>query len=238
MRVSNIMTEDVVTIGEDADVVDAAALMLTHRISGLPVVGADGKVSGVISETDLLHRSEVQTEKRRSWWLQLLAAPGTVAEDYVSAHGRKVREVMSRPLVAISPYATLAEAADLMERTKVKRLPVVVADRLLGIITRQDFLKPLARAKTTAREPADDEAIRATIEAELNGRPWASNGLIHVHVADAVVHLSGTIFDERVRAAAIVAAQNVAGVREVRDELECIDSAYRLVMPSGGTGGH
>jgi len=231
MRISNIMTDNVIVIDEAATVIDAAELMLTHRISALPVVDRNGALVGVISDTDLLRRAEVQTEKRRSWWLQLLTSPGKVADEYVSANGRRVREVMSRPLVTVSPYATLAEAAELMEQTRVKRLPVVVGGHLVGIVTTKDFLKPLRQTRAVCVFPIDDRTIRSNVEAELRTQQWARNGLIHVGVEDGVVTLSGTIVDERVRAAARVAAENVAGVSEIKDELTWIDPSYGILLP-------
>ncbi|WP_431323826.1 CBS domain-containing protein [Rhizobium sp. YTU87027] len=226
------MTDNVIVIDEAATVIDAAELMLTHRISGLPVVDRKGALVGVISDTDLLRRAEVQTEKRRSWWLQLLTSPGKVADEYVNANGRRVCEVMSRSLVTVSPYATLAEAAELMEQTRVKRLPVVVGGHLVGIVTTKDFLKPLRQTRTVCVFPIDDQTIRSNVEAELRTQQWARNGLIHVGVEGGVVTLSGTIMDERVRAAARVAAENVAGVSEIKDELTWIDPSYGILLPS------
>ena len=232
MRVSQIMTEGVITITERATVIDAAELMLYHRISGLPVLDARGGLVGLLSQSDLVRRTEAQTETRRSWWLQLLTGQDCLADEYVALRGRRVGEVMSRPLVTVSPYATLTEAAELMEQTSVKRLPVVVGDSLVGIITRKDFLKPLGQLRSVSVFPIDDRTILSNVEAELQTRKWARCGQIRVSVNAGIVVLRGTVPDERVRAAVRVAAENVAGVHDVRDELTWIDQSFRILAPS------
>ncbi|TCU24436.1 CBS domain-containing protein [Rhizobium azibense] len=231
MRVSTIMTSAVITIQSTATVAEAANLMLANRISGLPVVEPQGMLVGLISDSDLLRRSELDTERQRSWWLSLLARPGKVAEEYVRAHGRKVKEVMSAPVMTVSPYATLGEAADLMERSKVKRLPVVTNGQLAGIVTRSDFLKPLLREPPVeAGQPLSDAAISAAIAEELAAQSWAKNGLIRANVKNGVVTLNGSVLDERERGAAIVAAENVPGVTMVRDQLAWIDPSFGIVV--------
>ncbi len=232
MRVSQIMTEGVITITERVTVIDAAELMLYHRISGLPVLDARGGLVGMLSQSDLVRRTEAQTDTRRSWWLQLLTGQDCLADEYVALRERRVGKVMSRPLVTVSPYATLTEAAELMEQTSVKRLPVVVGDSLVGIITRKDFLKPLGQSRSVSVFPIDDRTILSNVEAELQTRKWARCGQIRVSVNAGIVVLKGTVPDERVRAAARVAAENVAGVQDIRDELTWIDQSFRILAPS------
>ncbi|MBB4279228.1 CBS domain-containing protein [Rhizobium mongolense] len=230
MRVNTIMTSAVITIQSTATVAEAANLMLSNRISGLPVVEPQGMLVGLISESDLLRRSELDTERQRSWWLGLLASPGKVAEEYIQAHGRKVKEVMSTPVMTVSPYTTLGEAADLMEKSKVKRLPVVTDGRLFGIVTRSDFLKPLREPPAEPGQPLSDAAMAAAIAEELAAQSWAKNGLIRASVNNGVVTLNGSVLDERERGAAIVAAENVPGVKMIRDKLAWIDPSYGIVI--------
>jgi CBS domain-containing protein len=103
MKAADLMTTNVVTIADDATAQDAAVLMLGNRISALPVLDRSGKLVGIVSEGDLMRRSELGTERERSWWLELLTANRNLASDYVKAHGRKVSEVMTRKLITATP---------------------------------------------------------------------------------------------------------------------------------------
>ncbi|MFN3672541.1 MAG: CBS domain-containing protein [Bosea sp. (in: a-proteobacteria)] len=230
MRVETIMSSPVISVSPATSVSEAARLMLSHRISGLPVLGPDGALLGVISEGDLMRRGELGTTRQRSWWLELLTSPGKLADEYVRSHGRKVEELMSRDVACIARGATLQQAVDLMSRRGVKRLPVVDGGTLIGIIARSDLLRALACALPAEPGPSEDERIRRTVQTELDGQPWAANGLIRVHVHDGVAELSGSIFDERARLAARVVAENVAGVTAVDDQLIWIDPASGIVL--------
>lgn len=230
MRVDTIMSSPVISVAPGTTVSEAARLMLAHRISGLPVLGADGALIGVISEGDLMRRSELGTVRKRSWWLELLVSPGKLAEDYVQGHGRKVEELMSRDLACIGREASLQDAVDLMSRRGVKRLPVVEKGRLIGILSRSDLLRALAGALPAEPGPGEDERIRRAIQAELDAQPWAASGLIRVNVHKGQVELSGSIFDERIRAAAHVVAENVQGVTAIEDQLVWIDPTSGIML--------
>jgi CBS domain-containing protein len=235
MRVDTVMTTPVVSVEPSASIADAARLMLTLRISGLPVVGRDGTLVGMLSEGDLLRRGELGTERKRSWWLEFLVSPGKVAEEYVHAHGRKVEEVMASEVVTTRRDASLDEVVELMARHRVKRLPVLENGKVVGIVARSDLLRALADALPAGAAPvSDDKRIEAAILAELAGRSWGGNGLIRAHVQDGVVELSGTIFDERERLAARVVAENVPGVKSVTDQLVWIEPmSGTVLLPPG-----
>ncbi len=230
MRVSTIMSSPVISVSPGTTVAEAARLMLAHRISGLPVLGPNGALLGLISEGDLMRRSELGTMRKRSWWLELLVSPGKLADDYVQGHGRKVEELMSRDLACIERQASLQDAVELMSRRSVKRLPVVEAGRLVGILSRSDLLRALAGQLPAEPGPSEDERIRRAIQAELDAQPWAASGLIHVNVHKGLVELSGSIFDERLRTAARVVAENVPGVTGIDDQLVWIDPASGIVL--------
>ncbi len=224
MNAADIMTGDVLTVNGDASVLDAARTMLRHRVSGVPVVDWNGKLSGMLTEGDLLHRAETGTERHRAHWLELLLGPGRAAADYTAAHAHKVSEVMTDQVVSIAPDTTLEQAAALMERHKVKRLPVVANGKLIGIVSRADFLRALVeRAEKEAATPATDDEIRARIEAEINRQRWVPRAAIRIAVSNGTVELTGSITDERERAALLVLCENVAGVKGVVDHLAWVD---------------
>lgn len=236
MRVETIMSSPVISVSPATTVAEAARLMLAHRISGLPVLAADGSLLGVISEGDLMRRSELGTSPRRSWWLELLVSPGRLADDYVRGHGRKVEELMSRDIACIGRHDSLQDTVELMSRRRVKRLPVVEDGRLIGILSRSDLLRGLAGNLPAEPGPGEDERIRRAIQAELDAQPWAASGLIRVNVHKGRVELSGSIFDERIRAAAHVVAENVPGVTGIEDQMVWIDptSGIMLAPPAPG----
>src|SRR5689334_3078999 len=111
MKAADIMTQRLITIDPDRSVAEAANLMIEHRISGLPVVDAQGRLVGLISEGDLLHRSEMGTDQpqRRSWWLRLISGPTAAADDYVKSHSNRVEDVMTRSVISVGPDTELKD---------------------------------------------------------------------------------------------------------------------------------
>jgi CBS domain-containing protein len=140
MHVKDVMTQPVVTVPMDASIFEAVRLMLQHKISGLPVVDRSGHLVGMVTEADLLRRSETGTVHRRPRWIEFIIGPGRLAEEYIHASGRQVNEVMTRELRTIHEDAHLEEVVTIMERFRVKRVPVVRGDALAGIVTRADVL--------------------------------------------------------------------------------------------------
>lgn len=231
MKTADVMTRAPLCVTPETIIVEAARLMLQHRISGLPVVDAEGAIVGIITEGDLLRRAETGTELHRSGWLTFLIGPGRVAGDYVEAHACKVGEVMTRNVAVVGVLDDLAVVVDLMQNRRVKRVPVVDAGTLVGIVSRADLVRALVRiltreAKAHARDQATDEAIRDRIVAIIGKEPWGSRPDIEVAVKGGVVDLHGTIIDERERAALIVAAEGVAGVKAVNDRLEWAEPPF------------
>ena len=224
MRAHQIMTRAVITVSPETTILEAANIMLQRHVSGLPVIDAAGKLVGIISEGDLIRRPEIGTLKKRGRWLGVLTGPGKLATDFVHEQGRKVGEVMTTSPLTITEDTALAEIADLMERNNVKRLPVTRGDALVGIVSRANLLQAVASLAREVRDPtADDDHIRNRIFAALEKQDWCPFGL-NVIVRDGIVHLSGVITDERSRQAAIVAAENIEGVKKVHDHLCWVDT--------------
>jgi CBS domain-containing protein len=224
MRAHQIMTKDVITIGPEASIVDAAKLMLEHHISGLPVLDKDGTLIGIVSEGDFLRRSEIGTQRKRARWLQFFLGAGREAEEFVHQSGRRIEEVMVREPVTVTEDTQLEELVSLMEKHDIKRLPVMRNDRLVGIVTRANLLQAVASLARDVPDPtADDDHIRERVTNAIAGTDWRPIGL-QVTVRKGVVHLHGIIVNEKTRQATIVAAENVAGVKEVHDHLCFVDT--------------
>jgi CBS domain-containing protein len=239
MQAKDVMTSPVLSVSPDATIQQAARTMLQRRISGLPVIDKDERLVGILTEGDLLRRVETGTERQRPRWLEFLLGPGRLADEYTRSHGRKVKEVMSRDPVTVTEDAALDEVVKLMEKRQFKRVPVVRGGEVIGIITRANLLHALAGVsrETSASAESTDAAIRSAFLAELAKEKWAPIALINPIVRNGVVELWGSITDERERQALVVAAENVPGVRSVRDHLAWVEPTSGMVyQPEGEQG--
>jgi CBS domain-containing protein len=231
MRAADIMTPRVITISADATIAEAIRLMLQNHISGLPVVDAADNLIGIVTEADFLRRAEDNTDKRRAHWLEFILGPGRLATDYVRSHGRKVGEVMSRTLVTADENTAVEKVVSLMESKRVKRIPIVRGNKVVGIVSRANLLHILAHLAAAAKPTAQgDSDIRAKIVAELQKQPWAPTAGINVIVHDGEVELKGAIFDERQRQALKVVVENVPGVKAVRDHMVWVEPVSGITL--------
>ncbi len=214
------MVRDVITVDPDMRVDQAVKLLTEHDISALPVVDEDGKVVGIISEADLIRRAEIGTEKHRPWWLESMTAASALAADFTKSHGKKVGEIMTTDVVSVSEETPLGEIAELFERKRIKRVPVVVDGRLVGIVSRSNLIQALASRLSTGEAPADsDRHIRLELLARMREQDWTDFGERNVIVKDGVVHLWGLVGTEQERTALIAMAEGVPGVARVADEM-------------------
>jgi CBS domain-containing protein len=231
MKAHDVMTWGTITVEPDASVTRAVRLMLQNKISGLPVVDANGQLVGMVTEGDFLRRGELGTTRQRPRWLEFLLGPGKLATEYVQTSGQKVAQVMTPEPKTITPETPLDEVVRLMERHRIKRLPVVQDGKLVGIVSRANLLHALASVAREVKAPAGDDAtIRERIIAECAKQPWAPH--VNVVVRDGVVELWGVITDERERQAFIVVTENVPGVKAVRDHLAWIEPTSGMVVLS------
>lgn len=224
MRAHQIMTKNVLTVSPVTSLEAAAKTMLTHRISGLPVLNMSGELVGIVSERDFLRRAEIGTQRQRPRWLQLLRSPGTAASEFVHERGKLVKDIMTLDPVTVDEQTPLADIVALMEKKHVKRLPVVHERKLVGIITRANLMQAVANMARDVPDPtADDDHMRERIVRVIGAQDWKPIGL-QVTVRAGIAHLHGLIIDERAREASVVAAKNIAGVKEVHDHLCFVDS--------------
>lgn len=231
MQAKDVMSRNLATIAADATVLQAARLMLQHHISGLPVVDASGNLVGILSEGDFLRRRETGTQRRRSRWLEFLMGPGKIASEYTHSHGMRVSEVMTENVRTISEDTELEEIVELMERHRIKRVPVVRDGKLTGIVTRSNLMHAMvSMARTAPDKPQSDADIRDRLLAELKKQEWAPLAMTNVVVNNGVVELWGAIVDERQRAALKVAAENIAGVKAVKDHLVWIEPTSGVIV--------
>jgi len=191
----------------------------------MPVIDADGQLVGIVTEGDFLRRAEMHTEAPRRRWLQLLLGPGSPAEEYVRAHGRSVRDVMSTKVITVGQETPLHEVVRLMEENAIKRVPVIDNGRVVGIVSRADLMFALSEYLSASKKESttSDEAIRRRILSEMRRQTWCPIGSLRIVVKGGIVDIDGTIFNERVRHALHVLVENVQGVKGLHDRLLWIE---------------
>jgi CBS domain-containing protein len=217
------MSRGVLSVGPQESVRKAAELMLRYGINGFPVLD-QGKLVGMVTQGDFLRRAETGTDRHHSRLAEFFADSGRLADEYVRSHANTVADIMTRDVVTVAADATLSDAVDLMLRHHVKRLPVMGANGVIGMISRVDLLHAfLVATPKAAAAPLDDAAISSQLKAELDRQPWIARGSVEPSVENGVVVLSGTVKDARQRTALRIAAENIPGVRRVVDELREID---------------
>ena len=219
LKARDVMTRNVLTIGPELPIRSLAEFLIDHRISAVPVVDSAAVPLGVVSEGDLLRRVELGTEKKRAWWVSMLADPDDDARSFVKTHGLVAADVMTRGVIAVSPDVELRAIANLLDEKKIKRLFVLDAGKIVGVVTRSDIVKTLMnRVEGGTRHRLDSE-IRADIDKQMHDQPWAPNAFISVLVNDGTVELVGAVQSVAQREAMNVLAQRVDGVRAVKDQL-------------------
>jgi len=230
MIVADLMKSDVTTVQPDTTLVDAARLMISRHVSGLPVVDK-GQLVGIVTEGDLLLRSEIDTDGKTCGKLRAFFLPGSMAKDYIQTHGRFVRDVMISAVRTVTPDTLLADAAAMMCQHHIKRLPVVSGGKLVGVIGRADLLAVLVRRLIDTPDPFTDADIRNQIVATLKKENWAPKSGITVKVADGVVELEGPVISYFERRAIRVVAETTPGVKEVLDHLCFVDPTSGMSLP-------
>jgi CBS domain-containing protein len=231
MKALDVMTRTVISVEPDATVLGAARLMLHHHISGLPVIDKVGRLVGILSEGDFLRRSETQTERRRSRWLEFLMGPGKIAAEYTHSHGQRVAEVMTENVYTIDEDTALEDVVELMERRRIKRVPVLRGNKVVGIITRSNLMYAIVSlARSAPKTAKDDLAIREQLISEMQKEKWAPMAMTNIVVRDGIVELWGTVFDDRQREALKVAAENIPGVEAVKDHMVWVEPTSGMVI--------
>ena len=219
MRAADVMVTSVITVGPKASVQEVAKLLLTNRISGLPVVSDQGDLVGIVSEGDLLHRAEAGTGRRRPWWLAILTGRDVLAAEYVREHSFKVADVMTRHVITATPDTSLQDIAHLLEKKGIKRVPIVDDGRLVGIVSRANLLQALASGTKKGETAPSDGTIREDVMARLRAESWTRPSLVNVIVQDGTVELWGIVDSQTEKRAVRVAAEVTPGVRAVNDNL-------------------
>lgn len=220
MRASDIMIKDVITVQPEAKVSQIADLFVRHRISCVPVVTSENDLVGLVTASDLIHRKETDTERRRKWWLDMFVDADTRAREFVKSHGMTAKDVMTRAVISISETAELADVAETLEAHRIRRVPVVRDGKLAGLVSRADLVRALAttsKADTAAR--VDNRELFGAIDRAIKANGWLNTIYMNYTVDNGDVELRGFAESDAQRQALRVLIEEVPGVRSVKDEL-------------------
>lgn len=220
MQAHEIMTKAVVSVRPETSVRDIAALMTDKRVSGVPVLAEDGTVLGIVSQTDLLHRRELGTETKQKWWLKLFSDPDRSAREFSKAHGLKAKDVMTRHVVSVDESTDLADVAAVLDRNRIKRVPVLRNGKMVGLIARSDFVGMLSRTPAAGGGVAVDTAsLQRVLREKINAQSWLNASYLNVIIDDGNVQLWGFVGSNEQRRALRVLVEETEGVKSVDDHL-------------------
>lgn len=220
MQARDIMTVNVVSASEDTPVREVVGLLLKYRISAVPVVDGARQVVGIVSEGDLLRPEGTSgTRTRRPWWLEAIFTGQTVT--YEKALGRTAGAVMTRNVITVNEDTPLNEVAELLERHRIKRVPVLSDGKLTGIVSRANLLHGLADTIVDHHEPgaAKDRELRHKLMKILLAEHKLDPVLVNVTVNDGNVRLWGVVENDEEAATAERAAKSLPGVKAVENNL-------------------
>lgn len=220
MKAKDVMTTAVVSVDLTMSVPEIARILLARRISAVPVVDDQKRVVGMVSEGDLMRRPESQTERHPSWWLALLEGPDERTREYLKSRGLSARDVMTREPVTVDEDVSLEEIATLLEQKRIKRVPVLRAGKLVGIVSRANLLHGLiARGIQAPKSTAPDTgSVREAVITELR-KAGLSLYYVNVVVENDAVYLWGAVESAAEQEAAALAVRRTSGVRRVENHL-------------------
>ncbi len=224
MLAKDIMTTSVICVAPDTSVEAIAKLLLEKHITGVPVTDADGHVLGVVSDTDLMHRVAGWPSPHESLWLQWFQSSGELATKVKKAIGSCARDIMTAPAITIDPNLPVAQIAEILADRHLRRVPVVVDGKIVGIVSRTNLIQAIGAGGTFAAKPSlGDQEIREQVLAHVRERQPNGKHLVNVLVADGVVHLWGVVDTDEEREATRLIAESIAGVRSVKSHVSSLD---------------
>jgi len=220
MLAKDVMTTSVVTVKPNTEVSAIAQILLERGISAVPVENASGDLVGIVSEGDLIRRTETGTDKEGSWWLHAIATSSELSRTYVKTHGRHAKDVMTHRVITAGPDTPLAEIAALLEKNRIKRVAIIDDGRLVGIVSRANLLQGLA-AQRTAPVSMDDAALRKSILEELR-TAGVRDGYLNVVVSGGKIRLWGSVETSEEKRALSVVVENAAGEGAWEDNVRIV----------------
>ncbi len=216
MQAQDIMTRNVISANVDVTVEEIAALMMENHISGVPILDEDGAVTGLISEGDLMRRVEGSGSAPKSWWLSLFSWSESTARDFIKMRSHRAKDIMTRNVHVVAPDTPVADIARLLEEKRIKRVPVVENDRVVGIVSRGNLMQALASIPKVTLDPSiSNREKREVVMGALAQVPGLNPAHLNVVVEGDRVDVWGLADSDAVEKAASVALDNIDGLGEV-----------------------
>lgn len=221
MKANEIMSRNVATVAPETPISEIAALMVEKHVSGVPVVGDNGNLLGMVSQSDLLHRAEVGTERKHKWWFRVFADSNALAREFVKTHGHRAHDIMTRHIVSVREDAELRDVADILDKHRIKRVPVVADGKLVGIITRGDLVRALSLVQIAkADKKVDNASLHKALQERMQKQPWINKTYVNLTANDGVVELWGFVDSAEQHRALRLLVEETDGVKKVEDKLK------------------
>lgn len=220
MLAQDLMTTTLVTVAADTPLAAIAQLFADRGISGVPVVDEEGRLLGLVTEGDLLRRLAAGADQPAPWLYKALASKAARAGLYAKTHGRHASDVMTTKLATVTETTPIEAVAKLIEDRRLRRVPVLRDDRLVGLISRADLIRALLVPPSAPSDGVPDEQIRRELTLAIRRQTWVDSFYIFPVVEHAVVTFHGFVGSDGYTAALRALAESVPGVKEVRFETQ------------------
>ncbi len=215
MLARDLMTPNPVTLQPGTPLPAVARLFAERGISGAPVLDAEGRLLGMVTEGDLIRRIAAPAGREQGWISRFFQPAGRQAAEYARLHGRRAEDVMTTNLVVAEEGTPIGEVAAAIEERGIRRVPVVRDGRLVGIVSRADLVRALLEPEERLAEDAPDERLRRAVLAAMREQPWVDAFYIFPEVKGGVVHFHGWCRQEEVKRGLRVLAERIPGVKGV-----------------------
>jgi CBS domain-containing protein len=227
MKARDVMTKSVVTVRPETTVREIARRLIERNVSAVPVVDLEERVVGIVSEGDLMRRPESDTERYPSWWLHLFAGADEWAQQYVKSHGLTAADVMTCSVITASEETSLEDIATLLEKYRIKRVPIVRDGRLVGIVSRANLLHGLVAGTLRISPTPSDAQIKQALDKSL-AEAGVRTDFLNVMISQGVIRIWGMIESEEEKRAAQIAAERIPGVKRVLIDADVFPTDRRL----------
>ena len=230
MQARDLMSRNLVVVPPEMPVAAVAELLAGRGISAVPVVDAEGKPLGIVTEGDLIRRLADRPPGPLNWFFNLFRDARPLVQRFAKAHGATARDVMSAELVTVQEDVSADRIAELMEQHGIRRVLVLRDGRLAGIVSRADLLRAILRPEQPEQARREDREILHAVISAMRAQPWTDTFWVFPNVQNGVVTLYGYARSDTMREGLRVLAQGVPGVKSVQDQMAPMPLILRVML--------